>query len=48
MPIWIKIDTKGRVTVTGEITARPTSGRASYIIIGVDDAVEWTAQGDFS
>lgn len=47
-PIWIKINNQGRVFVTGEITARPVSGKAAFIIIGVDDAIEWQAQGNFS
>lgn len=41
MPIWLRIDYQGRLLVTGEMTARPTSGKAAYMVIGVDDSIAW-------
>ena len=41
MPVWLRIDWQGRVLVTGEMTARPTSGKAAYMVLGVDDSISW-------
>lgn len=45
MPIWLRIDNQGRLLVTGEMTARPTSGKAAYMVIGVDDSISWLWKG---
>ncbi len=45
MPIFIRIDGQGRVLVTGEMTARPLSGKAAYMVLGVDDSIAWGIQG---
>ena len=45
MPIWLRIDNQGRLLLSGEETARTTSGKASYIALGIDDAIDWKWRG---
>ena len=45
MPIWLRIDNQGRLLLSGEETARTTSGKANYIALGIDDAVDWKWRG---
>lgn len=44
-PIWLRIDQYGQVLVTGEMTARPTAGKAAYMVLGVDDSIAWPWKG---
>lgn len=44
-PIWLRINAQGQVLISGEMTARPTAGKAAYMVTGVDDTVQYTAVG---
>lgn len=45
MPIALRIDNQGRLLLTGEVTARPLSGKAAYMVLGVDDTISWDWKG---
>lgn len=40
-PIAIRFNVSGQVLISGYIPARTTSGKASYILTGVDDIISW-------
>lgn len=41
MPISLRFDTQGQLLLSGEMTARTTSGKAAFIALGVDDTINW-------